>query len=183
MIQNLLVDCKPLSGWEDPLLDQIEVTYNESFPEAERRDFSLVRELLRTNPLFSITALTKEGQYAGFISSWRLEGFTYLEHFAIEPAFRNGGIGGTVMKKFMDAYCKSPVVLEVELPNEEMSKRRIGFYQRLGFIYDSHTYFQPPYRAGEPMLELRLMTRGDIDMEASFEHVKRSIHKEVYGFE
>ena len=72
-------------------------------------------------------------------------------------------------------------LLEVEMPTEEMSKRRIGFYERLGFVLDHHVYFQPPYRKGEAFLEMRLMTHGELDLERSFERVKTIIHQNVYG--
>ena len=87
---------------------------------------------------------------------------------------------GESMKQFM-ALCDAPVVLEVEMPTEEMSKRRIGFYERLGYVLDDHVYFQPPYRQGEPLLEMRLMTYGAIDLKQSFEEVKNCIHRYVYG--
>ena len=69
------------------------------------------------------------------------------------------------------------------MPAEEMSKRRIGFYERLGFVLDHHVYFQPPYRKGEAFLEMRLMTHGKLDLEQSFERVKTIIHQNVYGVE
>ena len=103
-----------------------------------------------------------------------------MEHFAIDASARNGGIGGESMKQFM-ALCDTPVVLEVEIPTEEMSKRRIGFYERLGYVLDNHVYFQPPYRPGEPSLEMRLMTHGKIDLSKSFEDVKNNLYRYVYG--
>ena len=69
------------------------------------------------------------------------------------------------------------------MPTEEMSKRRIGFYERLGFVLDYHVYFQPPYRKGEAFLEMRLMAHGKLDLEQSFERVKTIIHQNVYGVE
>lgn len=81
------------------------------------------------------------------------------------------------------ALCDTPVVLEVEIPAEEMSKRRIGFYERLGYVLDDHVYYQPPYRRGEEFLEMRLMTYGDINLQQSFEEVKNCIYRDVYGVE
>ena len=81
------------------------------------------------------------------------------------------------------ALHEDPVVLEVEMPTEEMSRRRIGFYERLGFVLDCHVYFQPPYRKGEAFLEMRLMAHGELDLERSFEQVKTIIHQNVYGVE
>ena len=40
---------------------------------------------------------------------------------------------------------------------------------------------QPPYRRGEALLEMRLMTHGELDLERSFKRVKTIIHQNVYG--
>ena len=155
-----VVACRSVKDFSDPALDLIERTYTESFPEVERRDFSLVRNLVRDESRFIV--------------------YTYVEHFAIDPAARNGGIGAEAMKQFL-VFCGTPVVLEVEMPTDEMSKRRIGFYERLSFKLDNQVYHQPPYREGGEWLEMRLMTYGDVDLEYSFEQVKNCLHKNVYG--
>ena len=129
-----VVACRSVKDFSDPVLDLIERTYTESFPEVERRDFSLVRNLVRDESRFIVYALSKESRYVGFITGWLFDGYTYVEHFAIDPAARNGGIGAEAMKQFL-VFCGTPVVLEVEMPTDEMSKRRIGFYERLGFEY------------------------------------------------
>ena len=118
--------CKSVRDLTDPILEQVEKTYTESFPEAERRDFALVRNLLAQEPKFFLQAILKDEQYVGFITCWKFEGYTYAEHFAIDPAARNGGIGAKVLKQFLES-CGTPVVLEVEMPTDEMSRRRIGF--------------------------------------------------------
>lgn len=177
---STVIECRPVNDFSDPLLDKVENTYNDSFPEAERRDFSLVRELVKNDPRFVVYTLLKDHAYAGFLTAWRFASFIYVEHFAIDASARNGGIGGESMKQFL-ALCDAPVVLEVEMPEEEISKRRIGFYERLGYVLDNHVYFQPPYRQGEPSLEMRLMTYGEIDLNQSFEEVKTHIHRHVYG--
>lgn len=178
----MIIECRRIENSSDTLLDKVEKTYNASFPEAERRAFSLVRGLVDIEQRFSVFTLMKDGEYVGFITAWSFAGFTYIEHFAINPSARNGGVGGQAMRAFM-ASCGSPIVLEVEIPADEMSVRRIGFYERLGYTLDSHTYFQPPYRKGEPPLEMRLMSYGDINLRQSFEEVKRNLYQYVYGVE
>lgn len=164
----------------DSVLDLIERTYTDSFPEVERRDFSLVRKLLEDEPRFVMYALSVEDCYVGFITAWQFDRYTYVEHFAIDPAARNGGIGAKAMTLFF-ALCGTPVVLEVEMPVDELSKRRIGFYERLGFKLDHHVYLQPPYRTGGEWLELRLMAYGDVGLDHAFEQVKNCLHEHVYG--
>lgn len=178
----MIIECRRIENSSDTLLDKVEKTYNASFPEAERRAFPLVRGLVDIEQRFSVFTLMKDGEYVGFITAWSFAGFTYIEHFAINPSARNGGVGGQAMRAFM-VSCGSPIVLEVEIPADEMSVRRIGFYERLGYTLDSHTYFQPPYRKGEPPLEMRLMSYGDINLKQSFEAVKRNLYLYVYGVE
>ena len=155
-------------------------TYEDSFPANERRDYELVLNLIANEPRFSLTILLRDEQYAGFITGWDFGDFIYLEHFAIDESMRNGGIGSKAFKAYLGQLDK-PVVLEVEMPNDEMSKRRIGFYERLGLKLDTHTYFQPPYRKGDDFLEMRLMTYGPIDLKKDFNRVKEIIHKHVYN--
>lgn len=75
-----------------------------------------------------------------------------------------------------------PVVLEVEMPEDEMSRRRIGFYARQGFLlWEDHDYMQPPYRAGDAPLPMRLMAWGNLNAETDFTRVKNAIYSVVYG--
>ena len=180
MDTDQVIICKLVKDANDPLFDRVEKTYNDSFPEEERRAFTLVRALLADDDRFMLYALLREGAYVGFMTAWQFDGFVYAEHFAIDEAARNGGIGAKSMKGFLAVH-QDPVVLEVEMPVEEMSKRRVGFYERLGFVLDHHIYYQPPYRSGEAYLKMRLMSYGDINLDNSFEEVKLSIHKNVYG--
>lgn len=164
---------------DDPLLDRIKITYEASFPEEERREFSLVYKLIADEPAFTAYALLQNDVYIGFMTTWTFEDFVYIEHFAIEPTFRNGGIGAKVMQQFLSK--EQTVVLEVEVPKDDLSQRRVSFYVRLGFLLDSHTYFQPPYHKGGDRVEMRLMSIGNINMEQSFTEVCNILYENVYG--
>lgn len=182
MNQNSILSCHKIMQDTDPLLNRIETTYISAFPLAERRDFSLLRELISSEPMFTIIALLCDGFYAGFITSWDFEDFSYIEHFAIDESQRNGGLGGMALNAFISGLGR-PVVLEVESPADEMSIRRIGFYKRQGFILNEQEYFQPPYRDGDSWFPMLLMTHGTLDLTVHFERVKNLIHKYVYGVE
>ncbi|WP_277464499.1 GNAT family N-acetyltransferase [Parabacteroides sp. PF5-6] len=173
------IECLPVASQTDPLLERVEQTYVNSFPPGERRDFALVRDLMVTE-VFQVYVLLREAQYAGFITAWQWHDFMYVEHFAIDESARNGGIGREALTLFLERL-PVPVVLEVEMPTDEMSRRRIGFYQRLGFVLDEHAYRQPPYRPGESWLDMRLMTYGNLDLKKEFETIKQRIYRQVYG--
>jgi ribosomal protein S18 acetylase RimI-like enzyme len=159
-------------------LSRIERTYTEAFPPAERRDFALVAELLREEPRFTLCSLLYEDRYIGFISFWRFEAFAYIEHFAIDASERNKGWGGIVLRQFTRKI--HPVVLETEPPSDKISRRRIGFYERAGFVLSPHPYLQPPYRRGEAAVPLRLMSYGEIDAGRDFGQIRQTLYRHVY---
>lgn len=176
----MMIDYKKIHGADDPLLKNVENTYIASFPEAERRAVTDFTQLVDNEPRFNVYALLNEGKYIGFITTWRFDSFAYIEHFAIDESARNGGFGSLVMKRFIEKL-SLPIVLEVELPTDEMSIRRVGFYERLGFTFDHHEYLQPPYRKGDDWLPMRLMSIGGIDLSAHYETVRKEIYRFVYN--
>lgn len=171
---------KEVRDTQAPEIRQVKQTYESAFPKEERRDFELVKAILNSDSRFHLRVLFRDSRYAGFITDWDFGEFHYAEHFAVDASQRNGGIGSQALKAYL-ASLNKPVVLEVELPNDDLSRRRIGFYERLGFQLDTHTYFQPPYRQGDAELEMRLMSYGPLHLEKNFEQVKQTLHKEVYG--
>ena len=75
-----------------------------------------------------------------------------------------------------------PVVPEVEIPEgdeDDMTRRRVRFYERCGFMpFPSFRYIQPPYSPGLPSLELMLMASSE---SVSLEEATRLLHTHVYG--
>ncbi len=177
-----MIRISPVYPDNEQALDFIERVYTESFPVDERRDFDEVVRLLRENDDFAIALLCDEDTPVGFISYWPWSDFTYMEHFAIDSCCRGAGYGATAMTSLLHLLGK-PAVLEVEKPDDELSRRRIRFYQRLGFVLSSRPYTQPPYSADRQPLELRLMSYGAIDLDQTFELVVTRIHNRVYSVE
>ena len=136
----------------------IERIYTESFPPDERRDFSDVIRLLEENDDF------------------------FIEHFAVDSSCRGSGYGATAMTELLKRI-NNPAVLEVEKPLDDISQRRIRFYERLGFVLCTRPYTQPPYSSEKQPLELYLMSFGKIDLNQVFDTVASRIHQKVYGVE
>lgn len=163
-------------------LKRIKDLYFGSFPEEERRpwDDLMARMADRRSPLNAFIVMYK-GQFAGFITWWKLDGMRYVEHFAVDPVKRGGGIGAKAIMAFVDSDT-TPVVLEVEPASlGAMARRRIDFYSRCGFTpWHEFPYVQPPYAPGLPAVDLVLMTAGgDVDLA----HAADQLHRRVYGQE
>lgn len=146
--------------------------YTGAFPEEERRPAD---NLVPDDKAFAMYNIAIPGEpVAGLITLWDFGTFRYVEHFAIDPTLRGQGVGRAVL----DAL-EGPLLLEVE-PAEMSSEatRRIAFYERAGFRVLDFPYIQPPYSAGLPSVELRLMVRGDIGVDAA--RAAEILHARVY---
>ena len=68
-----------------------------------------------------------------FITVWKFEDFAFIEHFAVNPFYRNQGLGSLILHEILNLL-QCQICLEVELPKTDFAKRRIGFYERNGFL-------------------------------------------------
>ena len=155
-------------------------------------DFSEIYRIMQASfsddeyrPYDEQLALFEEPEYriyympAGFLAVWEFESFIYIEHFAVDPALRNSGTGSAMLKELVKQYQK-PICLEVELPEDELTRRRIGFYERNGFVFNEYPYIQPPISKGKSPVPLRIMTYGSAITQDTFEEMKRVLYQRVY---
>lgn len=151
-----------------------------SFPADERRGYEEQKALLG-DKYYRIYALkNEEDGLIAFITVYEFEEFTFAEHFAVAKEHRNGGIGTEVLS-LLKCKVKAPICLEVELPETEMAKRRIGFYKRNGFYYNEYDYIQPSYSKDKSPVPLKIMTTEREITEAEFEYIRDILYSRVYG--
>ncbi len=150
-----------------------------SFPVNERRDFSRQRLLASSSEIFSQGVIIENELPVGVICWWNFPTFLYIEHFVIDPMQRNKGLGEKVLKTMRELTGRS-LVLEVELPVNEINNRRINFYKRNGFSLFDQDYLQPPYRRGEDFLPMKVMSTNIL--YPVFDEIKQTLYREVYGF-
>ncbi|WP_162848583.1 GNAT family N-acetyltransferase [Paenibacillus nanensis] len=153
-----------------------------SFPSDEYRPYDEQKALL-SNPAYSIYGLYTESQdIKAFIAVWDFNEFAFIEHFAVNPKHRSGGIGAYVLSELLKLLSKT-VCLEVEPPETEIARRRIGFYQRNHFFLNEYPYMQPPISQGKKAIPLFIMTSGSKVDEGTFEKIKGSLYAKVYKLE
>ena len=131
----------------------------ESFPADERRAFEGQQRLFEA-PEYVMIGLkdAEKEEFVGFIAGWDLGDFVYLEHLAVTASRRNAGLGQKLLHLFTGRFDK-PFFVEVEPPEDELTRRRIGFYERNGFVLNDYDYVQPPLGEGRNPVPLRIMTR------------------------
>lgn len=165
---------------DSPAYRFVENLLVSAFPPEEYRDLAAWRRLTADrNNVFSNNLILDGDMPVGLLSYWDFGRFHYVEHFATSPELRNCGYGHRVMERLL-CDLRTPVVLEVEAPADDMARRRIGFYRRQGFVLWETPYRQPPYRSGGAWLPMHLMAHGALD-ESEFGAVRDTIYGNVYG--
>ena len=155
--------------------------YESSFPEEERRSIELHQEILK-KPHYNFEPLYDEENVVGILATWEFEDFIFNEHFAVDPKLRGKGYGSKLLKSFLDRIIKK-MVLEVEMPDTEVAKRRIKFYQGLNIHLNDYPYIQPSYGEGKESVPMMIMTYPDPIDEEEFNKIKDKLYKEVYLME
>jgi len=156
--------------------------YTQSFPSSERRSWAGLEMELMSENSFNAHVLLQNDKFVGFLNYWTFERFLYIEHFAVSSNLRGKNIGTEAMKILME-QTKLPILFEVEMPNNIMAVRRIGFYERLGFSVLSHNYAQPPYEGNGFIVPMLIMCNNTHFANTHFEMIKNTLYDEVYHYE
>lgn len=177
---NMQIELKRLVDF--PELETIRELYIAAFPPEERREFDQLKLLLNNVECHFYRIFTLPATLAGFCILWEFPAFVFIEHFAVKPELRGLGIGEKTLDKIKGRFQKN-IILETELPTDELKIRRIRFYERNGYHKLNRTYFQPSYGENKSEVELKLMsTNVDIQMEELCFIIK-TIRKKVYNID
>jgi len=176
-----MIEFKKIENSSDPFFGKMYELYRSAFPAVERRSLGSLEQILNYDKNFEMDALLKDGDFVGFFNFWTFERFVFGEHFAIDPKMRGQNIGSEVVKTFVSKI-NLPVVLEVEMPTDAQSIRRIDFYERLNFKVLSHNYAQPYYDGSGKLLPMLLMSNNYHFADKHFSLIKNTVYKNVYQY-
>ena len=158
--------------------EQIFDIMEASFPSDEYRTKQGQRALF-CDPRYYVFGKKQAGRLVGFIALWQLDSLVFIEHFAVCPDLRGGGIGSALICEVLkDA--KKTVCLEVEPPCDDITRRRIGFYKRCGFVFNDFDYTQPAMADGKNPIPLRIMTYKEALLEPQFNNLRDVLYKDIY---
>lgn len=158
--------------------------YNETFPENERRIYKsaghVVNFVKEKGGKFRGFCVDDGGDvFIGFLTYWVFRNFIYIEHFAVAPAHRSKNVGRKMLSHLFETVGEN-VLLEVERPICEDGRRRISFYEKIGFrLRKDINYVQPPYSTAQSGVEMMLMTHGDVKLRDKSD--LREMLAEVYN--
>lgn len=148
--------------------------YETSFPREERRTRAAQKTIMN-NPRYHFEMWRSDDEPIGLTAWWKYERFSFLEHFAVHPRRRSGGLG----RKILTCWMRRPhplVLLEIDTLTDEISRRRWNFYERLGFLDNGIAHSHPSYYDGMgkvPLLVLSYPDRIERELYEEFAKVER----------
>lgn len=152
----------------------------ESFPQEEYRPYGDQLALWDREEYKVYGIVEGKGSLEGFLAVWELPGWVFIEHFAVRGTARNKGLGSYMLRQLHGRYLV-PMCLEVELPTDPLTIRRVGFYERNGFYCNGFPYEQPSLGEGRNPVPLRIMSTGDYLTSEGFSELKNILYRTVYG--
>ena len=130
--------------------------YDQAFPYLEKRNESEQQRVMsKSNYHFDI--ITDEGKFVGILAYWKNDNFIFIEHFAVLPELRGRGYATgalNILKNQNDCN----IILEIDPPVDEVSRKRFAFYQKCGFVMNSHDHTQAKYHLGDSDLKLKILS-------------------------
>lgn len=146
-----MIDLKPVEKEE---FSSVYKRLIDAFPYEERRD-ECDEEKCFLKEQFNFCEIIDNGESVGLVVFWLFNKFLFIEHIAINKEIRSKGYGSKTIDLIKSKY-NLPIILEAESPETEMQKKRIKFYENLGFKVNSYDYTQPSYHNAEsvPLLVL-----------------------------
>ncbi|MCY6484755.1 GNAT family N-acetyltransferase [Clostridium aestuarii] len=157
---------------------EIWTIYCESFPEDERRTARQQKEIL-SNDYYKLKSIYYDNVLAGFYGLWHLEHFIFIEHIAIDKKLRGKGYGSRTIKEIIRKSDKK-IILEVEKPKNYEAKKRIEFYEKLGFHLNYYDYEQPAYDETKESVSLMIMSYPNKIATDEFKIIKNELYNRVY---
>ncbi|MBE5732387.1 MAG: GNAT family N-acetyltransferase [Clostridiales bacterium] len=157
--------------------DAVYKIMQDSFPQNEIRSYKGQNALLKEQN-YSLFIKQENAEIIGFIGVWDLDDFVFVEHFAVSKEHRGKGVGSEILRELKARIC-APIVLEVEPPVDEKTRKRIAFYEKNGLFFHDYYYVQPPLEKEREEVELRIMCSKKLDRNG-FEKVRNVLYKKIY---
>ena len=129
--------------------------YEDSFPVAERRK---LEDHLRAcqNELFHPMSIWENDQLIGIAFYWEWSNYRYVEYLAVPPDLHGHGYGSQIIKQIRDS--EHTIILEIDPLINELTVRRLQFYERAGFTLTPYRFMHLPYRLDGAPQELLILS-------------------------
>lgn len=123
--------------------------YEASFPDHERWQKEAFGRACEDERFNTKLAVDENGELMALLYYWLFGEFLYVEFLAVNPEMRGRNIGSEIIAALIKENPGRKVMLEIDPPVDEISIRRLRFYERLGFVANGYEHIHPSYISGD----------------------------------
>jgi len=128
-----MITLQPITTADDSLLTPLKALYESAFPACERRKTEKLVQLIANEPRFVCLAIMHQC-VCWFFYEMGFRGILLWRAFCDIRRCTGQKMGSKALQKIVETITK-PLILEVELPTDNVSTRRIAFYERANFNF------------------------------------------------
>lgn len=129
--------------------------YEGSFPLAEKRKKEDHLRAYADKRFFPLSAWEGK-ELIGLIFFWEWDSHRYLEYLAVNPRLRGQSFGSQMLRYLRDS--EHTIILEIDPLINELSVRRLQFYERAGYTLTPYRFMHLPYRLEAEPQELLILS-------------------------
>lgn len=171
-----------ISPSESKLWEQVWRLYTDSFPEWERRRISSHDRASEDDDFHTYIALDN-GNFIGLVFYWKYASYIFIEHLAVAPQLRGKNIGSKIITALIEEHPQHTILLEIDPPADDISKRRLRFYERLGFVINDFEHIHPSFsRNNGKEHELRIMSYPDRLTQEEFDRFRDYMYDRIMKY-
>lgn len=169
-----------IANCEDSLYNEFIELYGTSFPIFEQRTEAQQRSAFE-DERYNLETYIEDDKFIGFISYWEFDSYIYIEHLAINSSLRGEGYGSRLLREFAQRSGKM-LLLEIDPIVDEISAKRLRFYEHNGFVANIHTHRHPPYRESFEGHQLIVLTTEREINKAEYEQFSSDLKEVVMAW-
>ena len=173
-MEFLNIDCSNAEKW-----NKVWQLYEESFPLAERRkQDDHIRAC--TDTMFHPLSAWEGNQLIGILFYWEWDSYRYLEYLAVSPELRKQGYGSQMLSHFKNTSFS--IILEIDPLINELSVRRLQFYERAGFVLTPYRFVHLPYRKEAQPKELLILSYSQTINKTQHTNFLKFVNEQVITY-
>ena len=159
--------------------DMVWNLYENSFPIAERRK---LKDHMRAceNEHFHPISIWENNLLIGIAFYWEWSNYRYIEYMAVPPEMHGQGYGSQIIKQIRDS--EHTIILEIDPLINELTVRRLQFYERAGFTLTPYRFMHLPYRIDGAPQELLILSYAQMITKEQHKYFLNFIDNHVRNY-
>lgn len=155
-----------ITATDSPWFPDVDALYENAFPRHEKREPEAKTRALNASN-YTLQAWFDGEQFIGMIGAWSFAQYTYIEHLAVNGQLRAQGYGNRMLKQFLQMHPLT--ILEIDPLTTDIARKRLRFYQSLGFHENAFVHAHPSYHEDTPDHELIVLSYSQQISETQYQ--------------